>query len=119
MWSFPFYSLSQVYTTYVLVYVDDIIVTSNSLNFIQALITRSNSEIALKDLNSLHYFLGIEVHKLKDGSLLLFEQKYIKDLLIKSKMDKAKGITSHMVLGLWLSKHGNILWLIFLSIGPL
>ena len=67
--------------------------------------SQNNSDFALKDLGHLHYFLGIEVHKLNDGSLLLSQYKYIKDLLVKSKMDKAKGITAPIVSGLKLSKH--------------
>ena len=58
-------------STYVSVYVDDIIITGASTDFMQNLITKLNSEFALKDLGNLHYFLGIEVHGLHDGSLLL------------------------------------------------
>ena len=94
-------------STYVLVYVDDIIITGASADFMQNLITKLNSEFALKDLGNVHYFLGIEVHRLHDGSLLLSQQKYIRDLLIKCKMDKAKAISTPMVSGLKLSKHGS------------
>ena len=73
--------------------------------FIQRLITKLHSKFALKDLNHLHYFLGIEVHHLFDGSLLLSQWKYFKDLLVKSKMDKAKAISTPMVLSHKLSKH--------------
>jgi histone deacetylase 1/2 len=48
---------------YMLIYVDDIIVTSSSDQAITALLRNLNSEFALKDLGDLHYFLGIEIHK--------------------------------------------------------
>ena len=48
---------------YILIYVDDIIVTSSSDQAITALLHHLSSEFALKDLGDLHYFLGIEVHK--------------------------------------------------------
>lgn len=46
---------------YVLDYADDIIVTGSSLQPVQILITRLNSVLALKQLGSLEYFLGIKV----------------------------------------------------------
>ena len=92
---------------YVLVYVDDIIIIGASASFIQDLIMKLHSEFALKDLRPLHYFLGLEVHHFANGSLLLSQQKYIRDLLLRSKMDKAKPISTPMVLGLKISKHGS------------
>ena len=63
-----------------------------------------DADFSLKDLGPLHYFLGIEVTRLANGSLHLSQQKYIRDLLAKSKMDKAKGISTPMVSNLKLSK---------------
>lgn len=45
---------------YVLVYVDDILVTSNHPPSISHLISTLKSKFALKDLGPLHYFLGVE-----------------------------------------------------------
>jgi histone deacetylase 1/2 len=47
---------------FVLVYVDDIIVTSSSNKAITSLLQDLSSTFALKDLGDLHYFLGIEVN---------------------------------------------------------
>ena len=60
---------------FVLIYVDDIIVTSLSDEAISALLKDLNSEFALKDLGDLHYFLGIEVQRNGDG-LHLSQEKY-------------------------------------------
>jgi histone deacetylase 1/2 len=43
-------------TKYILIYVDDIIVTSSSDHAITALLQHLSSEFALKDLGDLHYF---------------------------------------------------------------
>jgi histone deacetylase 1/2 len=49
---------------YVLVYVDDIIVTSSSDLAITVVLRDINENFAIKDLGDLHYFLGIEVKKI-------------------------------------------------------
>jgi histone deacetylase 1/2 len=92
----------------VLVYVDDIIITGSSLPHIQSLISKLNAEFALKQLGVLDYFLGIEVFHLADGSLLLSQAKYIRDLLSKAKMDNANGMPTPMASTLKLSKVGSV-----------
>ncbi|KAK2373624.1 putative mitochondrial protein [Trifolium repens] len=92
----------------VLVYVDDIIITGSSMPHIQKLISNLNAEFALKQLGTLDYFLGIEVFHLADGSLLLSQAKYIRDLLSKAKMDTANGMPTPMASTLKLSKVGSI-----------
>ena len=52
---------------FVLIYVDDIIVTSSSDEAIIGLLKDLSADFSLKDLGDLHYFLGIEVKKHKDG----------------------------------------------------
>lgn len=61
---------------YMLVYVDDIIVTGNSSSLIQHIISQLHSNFALKQLGELDYFLGIQVHKASNG-LLLTQTKYL------------------------------------------
>jgi hypothetical protein len=63
-----------------LVYVDDIVVTSSSPNAITALLQDLRSDFALKDLGDLHYFLGIQVVKQSDG-ILLSQGKYAAEAL--------------------------------------
>lgn len=52
---------------FVLIYVDDIIVTSSSDQAISALLHDLNADFALKDLGDLHFFLGIEINKTQNG----------------------------------------------------
>jgi hypothetical protein len=55
---------------YMLIYVDDIIVTGNSMEAISALLQDLKQDFALKDLGDLHYFLGIEVRRDTKGIIL-------------------------------------------------
>ncbi|XP_073360660.1 uncharacterized protein [Aegilops tauschii subsp. strangulata] len=52
---------------FVLIYVDYIIVTSSFDEVITGLLKDLSADFALKDLGDLHYFLGIEVKRHKDG----------------------------------------------------
>jgi hypothetical protein len=61
-------------TMFVLVYVDDIIITSSDQKAIEGLLHQLGQEFALKDLGDLHYFLGIEVHKVTNGIVLTQEK---------------------------------------------
>ncbi|XP_070672584.1 uncharacterized mitochondrial protein AtMg00810-like [Malus domestica] len=74
---------------FVLVYVDDILVTGPSSQAFQATITHLSSLFPIKDLGPLHYFLGLEVKRSSTG-IFLSQTKYILDLLQKAKMDGAK-----------------------------
>jgi hypothetical protein len=70
---------------FVLIYVDDIIVTSSSDSAVSALLKDLNVHFAIKDLGPLHFFLGIEVKRTSDG-LLLTQEKYANDLMSKVGM---------------------------------
>jgi hypothetical protein len=79
-------------TIFLLIYVDDIIVTSSSSEAITSLLFDLRSDFALKDLGDLHYFLGIEVKKVKDGGILLIQKKYAAHILAKADMSKCKTV---------------------------
>jgi hypothetical protein len=74
---------------YVLVYVDDIIVTSSSDHAITILVQDLNKNFAIKDLGDLHFFLGIEVKRNHNG-LVLTQEKYATELLNKVGMHDCK-----------------------------
>ena len=70
---------------------------------------QSKFSLSLKDLRELHFLLGIEVLRNATG-LYLTQQKYVKDLLFKTKMDGARGVTSPMSSGKQMSMHdGDVL----------
>ena len=74
---------------FMLVYVDDIIVASSSQDATIALLADLRRDFALKDLGDLHYFLGIEVKKVKDG-ILLTQEKYVMVILKRAGMTNCK-----------------------------
>jgi hypothetical protein len=65
-----FFLRNKQVTMFILVYVDDIIVANSSQDATMCLLWNLEKDFALKDLGDLHYFLGIEVTKVKDGILL-------------------------------------------------
>ena len=72
-------------TAYLLLYVDDIILTASSAAVLQQITLRLRDEFAIKDLGALHYFLGIEVVRRPDG-FFLHQQKYAHELLERAGM---------------------------------
>jgi len=68
------------HTTYVLVYVDDLIITGSDSDFITTFIHTLDQQFSLKDLGSLNYFLGIEVSPTSNG-IILSQGRYIRNLL--------------------------------------
>ncbi|XP_052477739.1 uncharacterized mitochondrial protein AtMg00810-like [Gossypium raimondii] len=87
---------------YVLVYVDDIIITGNDSQAIDQFVTQLNAQFSLKDLGKLSYFLGIEVQYTSEG-MFLSQTKYIRDLLHKVSMDRSNGLPTPMVTNCHMS----------------
>ena len=76
-------------TAYLLLYIDDIILTASAPDLLQRLTARLHDEFALKGLGPLHYFLGIEVVRRTDG-FFLHQQKYAHELLERAGMLNCK-----------------------------
>ncbi|XP_026384850.1 uncharacterized protein LOC113280444 [Papaver somniferum] len=74
---------------FVLVYVDDIIITGTDNNFLNSLKLRLASHFSIKDLGSLKYFLGIEVSRSSNG-IFLCQRKYILGILKDSGLTGAR-----------------------------
>lgn len=68
---------------YLLVYVDDMILTGNNPPLTQKFISQINFEFAVKDLGNLTYFLDLEVSYTNNG-LFLTQAKYAYDILLKT-----------------------------------
>jgi hypothetical protein len=81
---------------YILIYVDDIIIMSSSPSATNRLIHQLETEFAVKDLGTLGYFLGIEVHHTLTG-LVLTQHKYIQDLLQRTNMTSCNGVPTPML----------------------
>ena len=98
---------SSTALVYMLIYVDDIILTGSDSAFIQQVVTKLNSVFSLKELGDLEYFLGIEVKPQSNGCLLLSQGKYIRDLLSKTNMLDSKPLSTPMFAGCKLTKAGS------------
>ena len=82
-------------TIFILIYVDDIIITGSSTSVIDSVIQSLSREFAVKDLGKLSYFLGVELLPHKAG-LFLTQRQYILNLLNRNKMAEARPISSPM-----------------------
>nr|XP_019707515.1 uncharacterized protein LOC109506121 [Elaeis guineensis] len=82
---------------YVLIYVDDILVTSNDSSQVSLLLRQFATEFSIKDLGDLHFFLGIEAVQNFTG-LLLSQTRYIRDLLSKAGMIDCKPVQTPMAM---------------------
>ena len=82
-------------TIYLLVYVDDMVITGNNNKLIDRFIATISSRFSLKDLGDLSYFLGIEVTRTSKG-LHLMQKKYIIDLLTRTNMMDARPVSTPM-----------------------
>ncbi|KAD2392953.1 hypothetical protein E3N88_39930 [Mikania micrantha] len=80
---------------YLLVYVDDIILTGNHPGAVNEVIDRLSSMFAIKDLGQLHYFLGIEVVR-RGSDLVLSQRKYMLDILQRAGLSDCKPVSSPM-----------------------
>ena len=78
---------------YLLVYVDDLVITENAPSFVHSVIQQLGALFSLKDMGSLHYFLGIEVIPTPVG-LLLSQHQYVRALLATTSMSGAKNIST-------------------------
>uniref|UniRef100_A0A2N9GZQ2 Reverse transcriptase Ty1/copia-type domain-containing protein n=1 Tax=Fagus sylvatica TaxID=28930 RepID=A0A2N9GZQ2_FAGSY len=90
------------FVMYVLIYVDDIIITRSKPSAIDELLLVLKSDFAVKDFGCLNFFLGIEVIRNEHGALLS-QKCYILDLLKRNNMIDAKLVRSPMATSTVLS----------------
>ena len=75
-------------TAYLLLYVDDIVLTASSQQLLQSIISSLQQEFAMKDLGQLHHFLGVTVEP--RPSDLLHQRQYALDILERAGMTDCK-----------------------------
>jgi hypothetical protein len=78
---------------YLLLYVDDVILTASSSELLRRTIVALQQEFALKDLGPLHHFLGITVKHRPDG-LFLHQCTYTLDVIKRAAMADCKPCTT-------------------------
>jgi histone deacetylase 1/2 len=76
-------------TTFLLLYIDDIVLTASSTQLLDRITTSLHSEFAMMDMGSLHYFLGIAVTRDSSG-MHLSQAKYAAEILDNAGMTACK-----------------------------
>jgi hypothetical protein len=78
---------------YLLLYVDDIILTASSTKLLRHTISTLQREFVMKDLEPLYHFLDITVERCPDG-LFLHQCTYMLDILKRAVMTDCKSCTT-------------------------
>lgn len=78
---------------YLLVYADDLVISSNDKSFVTHIIAKLGASFSIKDMGPLRFFLGMEVISTK-SSIFLSQHKYIREHLSKNNMVGAKDVTT-------------------------
>ncbi|KAL5804239.1 hypothetical protein ACOSQ3_031039 [Xanthoceras sorbifolium] len=89
---------------FLLVYVDDILITGSSPALTSRTIAELQSVFALKVLGSVDYFLGFEASRSSAG-IYLTQSKYISDLLLKTQLQHSKPCSTPLSPSTVLSLH--------------
>ncbi|KAI5336302.1 hypothetical protein L3X38_015569 [Prunus dulcis] len=90
------------HTIFLLLYVDDIVITGSHSGFLQQFISALGCEFEIKDLGALSYFLGLQVTT-SNGCLHLSQLQYAHDLLKRSHMLDCKPTSTPLAAKISLS----------------
>ena len=82
-------------------------VIGSNTEVVTTLIKQLDAEFSLKNLGEITYFMGIRVTHTVNG-FHFSQQKYIRDLLVKTKMLQAKGLPTPMTSGLKISSQDGV-----------
>jgi hypothetical protein len=92
-------------TAYLLLYVDDIMLTASSTALLRHIIVALQQEFSMKDLGELHHFLGMHVQHIASG-LFLSQHQYMLDILDRAGMVDCKPCSTPVDLHPKLSADG-------------
>ncbi|XP_042009205.1 uncharacterized mitochondrial protein AtMg00810-like [Salvia splendens] len=85
------------HTLFLIIYVDDMIITGDDVEEIESLKKSLFLKFEMKDLGDLKYFLGIEILRSKRG-IFLRQRKYVLDLLAETGLLECKPTETPIVL---------------------
>jgi len=74
---------------FLLLYVDDIVLTASNPQLLRTVINTLSREFAMTDLGQLHHFLGVTASRSSKG-LFLSQSSYAKDILHRASMSNCK-----------------------------
>jgi len=103
-----FSKVSQGLCTFILVYVDDLLITGDDVSSITQIKAKLHEAFTIKDLGLARYFLGIEIARSSTGTFLN-QRKYIQDILADAGLTVAKPAKFPMAKGLKLSVETGVL----------
>ncbi|XP_050919391.1 uncharacterized mitochondrial protein AtMg00810-like [Lathyrus oleraceus] len=92
--------------TIIYLYVDDLLVTGNSMENLSKFKELMKREFEMSDLGNLSYFLGMEFQISKQG-MVLYQRKHVKEILKTFRMDESNLASSSIKTNLKLEKHGK------------
>ena len=106
------HSLSMLHvngdTLIVVIYVDDIVITSNNLDLILGLKRQLVATFEMTNLGLLHYFLGHQIFPLSNG-IFISQSMYALDLFKRFNIDDYKLCAIPFQLGVKLTKECSFL----------
>lgn len=93
---------------YLLLYVDDLLLISNSLEEIERMKLRLSEEFEMTDLNEMETFLGIHMQRdISAGTMEFSQKQYLVNTLKKFEMGDSKSTTTPMEVGVKLERFGG------------
>lgn len=93
---------------YLLLFVDDLILISNSLEEIERIKLMLSEEFEMVDLNEMETYLGIHMKRnVSAGTMELSQKQYLINTLKKFEMVDCKSITTPMEVGVKLERSGS------------
>lgn len=91
-----------------LVYVDDILLASNSDNLLDKVKSQLNSEFKMTDMGQPAYMLGVQIRRdQNEGTVSISQGKYIQDILKRFGMQDAHASRIPLTAGIKLEKAPN------------
>uniref|UniRef100_A0AAV1UWV9 Integrase catalytic domain-containing protein n=1 Tax=Peronospora matthiolae TaxID=2874970 RepID=A0AAV1UWV9_9STRA len=85
---------SEGHCVFVLVYVDDVLVTGSSLEMIARTKNDLKTRFEMTDSGKCAFVLGIELLDGEDGSVTMCQRRYVDDVLKRFGMDECKAVAS-------------------------
>jgi hypothetical protein len=80
---------------------DDIIIIGSNIPLIEDLQRSFNSELHMKDLGHLYYFLGLQVHSMSNG-ISLHQHKYTQEIFLLGGLESGNIVLTPLEINLKL-----------------
>jgi hypothetical protein len=93
----------KIIITVIGIFVDDLLVTGNSIEDIAAIKEKMKEKFATVDQGQLEYYLGVEISRPDDNTLFLHQTAYAKKILETFKMSDCKQLKTPLARNLNLS----------------